>query len=178
MIYKLILVMVLAVSINILSSDKKEIKSDNNSANFVINKKGGDKAPDFALKSVDGKTVKLSDFKGKVVIIDFWATWCPPCRRGIPDLVDIQKEFKKQVVIIGISLDRDKTIKDVPDFVKNYGINYPVVYGDDQVTIDYGGIRSIPTSFVIDKKGNVVDSHIGLVDKDVFVKKIKELLKK
>jgi thiol-disulfide isomerase/thioredoxin len=136
-----------------------------------------DKAPEFTLKSVDGKTVKLSDYKGKVVIIDFWATWCPPCRRGIPDLVSIQKEFKDKVVIIGISLDREKTIKDVPGFVKNNEINYPVVYGDDKVVIDYGGIQSIPTSFVVDKNGTVVDMHVGLVSKDTFVNKIKELLK-
>jgi cytochrome c biogenesis protein CcmG/thiol:disulfide interchange protein DsbE len=178
MIYRLIIVLVLAVSISVLSSDKNEIKTYNNSKTNILNSKDDDKAPNFALKSVKGKTVKLSDYKGKIVIIDFWATWCPPCRKGIPDLVAIQKEFKKSVVVIGISLDGDKTIKDVPDFVKNYKINYPVVYGNDQVTIDYGGIRSIPTSFIVDKKGNVVDSHIGLVDKDVYVKKIKELLKK
>ncbi len=136
------------------------------------------KAPDFSLKSVDGKVVKFSDFKNKIVIVDFWATWCPPCRRGIPDLISIQNEFKNDVVIIGISLDGDKTIKDVPGFIKDYGINYPVVYGDEKTVIAYGGIEAIPTSFVIDKKGNIVDQHVGLVDKNVYVNKIKELLKK
>ena len=178
MINRLILILVLAVSINILSSDRTEVKNSSDIKNVLTVKDEGDKAPNFALKSVDGKTVKLSDYKGKIVIIDFWATWCPPCRRGIPDLISIQKEFKKDVVVIGVSLDAEKTIKDVPGFIKDYGINYPIVYGDDKITIDYGGIRSIPTSFVVDKKGNVVDSHIGLVDKDVFVSKIKELLKK
>ncbi|HQF42191.1 MAG TPA: TlpA disulfide reductase family protein [Ignavibacteriaceae bacterium] len=136
------------------------------------------KAPDFSLKSIDGKVIKFSDYKNKVVIIDFWATWCPPCRRGIPDLISIQKEFKNDVVIIGISLDGDKTIKDVPGFVKAYGINYPVVYGDEKTVTAYGGIQAIPTSFVIDKKGNIVDQHVGLVDKSIYVSKIKELLKK
>lgn len=178
MVNRLILILVLAVSINILSSDRTEVKNSSDIKNVLTVKDEGDKAPNFALKSVDGKTVKLSDYKGKIVIIDFWATWCPPCRRGIPDLISIQKEFKKDVVVIGVSLDAEKTIKDVPGFIKDYGINYPIVYGDDKITIDYGGIRSIPTSFVIDKKGNVVDSHIGLVDKNVFVSKIKELLKK
>ena len=178
MINRLILILILAVSINILSSDRTEVKNSSDIKNVLTVKDEGDKAPNFALKSVDGKTVKLSDYKGKIVIIDFWATWCPPCRRGIPDLISIQKEFKKDVVVIGVSLDAEKTIKDVPGFIKDYGINYPIVYGDDKITIDYGGIRSIPTSFVVDKKGNVVDSHIGLVDKDVFVSKIKELLKK
>jgi len=178
MIYRLILVFIFLVSTTVFSSDKKEVKANNNSTNIFVKSKDSNKAPNFALKSVKGKTVKLSDYKGKIVIIDFWATWCPPCRKGIPDLVAIQKEFKKSVVIIGISLDGDKTIKDVPKFVKDYKINYPVVYGNNQVTIDYGGIRSIPTSFIIDKKGNVVDSHIGLVDKEIYVEKIKELLKK
>ncbi len=136
------------------------------------------KAPNFSLKSVDGKTVNLSDYTGKIVIIDFWATWCPPCRKGIPDLVSIQKEFKKDVVIIGISLDDPQTVKEVPGFVKEYGVNYPVVYGDEKVVNAFGGIRSIPTAFIIDKKGNIVDKHIGLVPKDTYVNKIKELLKK
>ena len=137
----------------------------------------GSKAAEFSLKSVDGKTIKLSQFKGKIVIIDFWATWCPPCRKGIPDLIAIQKEYKKDVVVIGISVDQEKTKADVPGFVKNYGINYPVVYFDDKVVQDYGGISAIPTSFVVAQSGNIVDQHVGLVSKDVFVNKIKSLLK-
>jgi cytochrome c biogenesis protein CcmG/thiol:disulfide interchange protein DsbE len=175
---KLILVTLFALSINVLSSDTgRDFTKNNNSENTVTINISADKAPDFALKSVDGKTVRLSDYKGKVVIIDFWATWCPPCRKGIPDLISIQKEFKKKVVVIGISLDAEKTLKDVPGFIKEYKINYPIVYGDDKVVADYGGIQGIPTAFVIDKKGNVVDKHVGLVPKDTYVKKIKELLK-
>lgn len=172
---KIILIFILALSVNAFSGDNKLNKiatSDN-----IIVKFDGEKAPDFSLKSVDGKTVKLSDFKGKIVIIDFWATWCPPCRRGIPDLVAIQNEFKDKVVIVGISLDREKTIKDVPGFVKDYGINYPIVYGDEKVVTSYGGIQSIPTSFIVDKKGNVADMHVGLVSKETYTNKIKELLK-
>lgn len=174
--YKMIkyfLALTILLSVNTFSSDfmNHAVSADKNIS------LSSDKAPDFSLKSVDGKTVKLSDYKGKVVIIDFWATWCPPCRKGIPDLISIQNEFKDKVVIIGISLDREKTIKDVPGFVKSYGINYPVVYGDDKVVTDYGGIQSIPTAFVIDKNGNIADSHVGLTDKDTYVNKIKELLK-
>ena len=86
-------------------------------------------------------------------------------------------EFKDKVVIVGISLDREKTIKDVPGFVKDYGINYPIVYGDEKVVTSYGGIQSIPTSFIVDKKGNVADMHVGLVSKETYTNKIKELLK-
>ena len=166
---------VLAIILSV-SAYSYDLRNQSTETNVIVTLKD-DKAPEFSLKSVDGKTVKLSDYKGKVVIIDFWATWCPPCRKGIPDLISIQNEFKDKVVIIGISLDREKTIKDVPGFVKNNGINYPVVYGDDKVIIDYVGIQSIPTSFVVDKNGTVVDMHVGLVSKDTFVNKIKELLK-
>ncbi|MCK9209725.1 MAG: TlpA family protein disulfide reductase [Ignavibacteriaceae bacterium] len=135
------------------------------------------KAPNFSLKSVDGKTVKLSDYKNKVVLIDFWATWCPPCRKGIPDLIELQKEFKKDFVVLGISVDSD-TKGDVPSFIKNYGINYPIVYGDESTAKLFGGVSGIPTSFLIDRKGNIVDKHVGLVPKETFVTTIKSLLKK
>jgi len=133
------------------------------------------KAPDFTLKGLDGKEVKLSDFKNKVVILDFWATWCPPCRKGIPDLIELQKEFKKDLVVIGISLDTDSK-EDVPGFVKNYGINYHVVYGDGKVVNAYGGVSAIPTSFIIDKKGNVQNKHVGLIAKEILQKEIKSLI--
>ncbi|MDY0082845.1 MAG: TlpA disulfide reductase family protein [Ignavibacteriaceae bacterium] len=168
--------MLLINSFTINSSEfSKPSNTDNSSVEINLVDK---KAPDFSLKSVDGKEIKFSDYKDKVVIIDFWATWCPPCRRGIPDLISIQNEFKNDVVIVGISLDGDKTIKDVPGFVKEYGINYPVVYGDEKTVTAYGGIQAIPTSFVIDKKGNIVDQHVGLVDINVYVNKINDLLKK
>ena len=134
------------------------------------------KAPDFSLKSVDGKTVKLSDYKNKVVLIDFWATWCPPCRRGIPDLIELQKEFKKDLVVLGISVDSD-TKGDVPAFVKGYGINYPIVYGDQGTAKLFGGVSGIPTSFLVDKKGNIVDKHVGLVPKETLAIGIKKLIK-
>lgn len=138
---------------------------------------GDKKASNFTLKSTDGKEIKLSDYKGKIVILDFWATWCGPCRRGVPELISIQKEFKDDVVIIGISLDAESTKDDIKPFMKEMGINYPIVYGDDKVVTDFGGIEAIPTSFVIDRQGNIVDQHVGLVSKDVFTNKIKELKK-
>ena len=135
------------------------------------------KAPEFTLPSTDGKTIRLSDYKGKVVIVDFWATWCGPCRKGIPDLIEIQKEFGKDVVVIGISLDAD-TKKDVVPFIQNIGINYPVAYGTLEVTQQYGGVEAIPTSFVINKTGKIVDKHVGLVPKSDYTDLIKKLLKK
>lgn len=134
-------------------------------------------APDFTLKSSEGKTIKLSDFKGKVVIIDFWATWCPPCRKGIPDLIDLKKKYgSKGFEVIGISVDSDNTKNDVVPFIKTNGINYPVAYVESSVIESYGGIQSIPTSFVIDKKGKIVASYVGITPKATYENHIKKLL--
>jgi cytochrome c biogenesis protein CcmG, thiol:disulfide interchange protein DsbE len=181
------IIILITLSFNILGCEKSNDKlTKQNSATNTVTKEvvsstitniSDDKAPGFSLKSVDGKVINLSDYKDKVVIIDFWATWCPPCRKGIPDLISIQNDFKDEIVIIGISLDGEKTINDVPAFVKNFGINYPILYGDEKVVTAYGGIDGIPTAFVVDKKGNVVDKHVGLVDKKVYINKIKELLR-
>jgi cytochrome c biogenesis protein CcmG/thiol:disulfide interchange protein DsbE len=134
-------------------------------------------APDFTLTSTSDKTIKLSDYKGKIIIVDFWATWCPPCRRGIPDLIEIQKQYGKDVVVIGISMDTDSK-SDVVPFVQQMGINYPVAYATSGVVQSYGGVESIPSSFVIDKNGNIVDTHIGLVPKSDFTSLIDKLLRK
>jgi len=133
------------------------------------------KAPDFTLVDTEGKKISLSDYAGKVVIVDFWATWCPPCRRGIPDLIDIQKQFKNKVAVIGISVDTDTKSKVVP-FMKTMGINYPVVFANSDVVQSYGGIEAIPTSFIIDKKGNISNQHVGLTDKSVLIDEINKLL--
>lgn len=134
------------------------------------------KAPSFTLLSVDGKKVSLSDFKGKIVIVDFWATWCPPCRKSIPDLVALQKKFKNYLAVIGISVDMD-TKENVAPFVKNNGINFTVLYATPDVIQAYGNINAIPTSFIIDKHGDIAFQHIGLTAKSVFINEIKKLLK-
>ncbi len=151
---------------------------------FIINNTNGEPEegpypPNYNTVSTD--VVSLSDFKGKVVILDFWATWCPPCRKGIPDLIELKKEFKdKGVEIIGISLDSftkgGATKDDVIPFIKDYGINYPILVGDMNVAQQYGGIRSIPTSFVIDKEGYILSYYQGLIPKEQYVKDINKAL--
>jgi len=174
--------MILLLTTAILGCQKTRESNDpetrlSDTTNNVKTKNTNNLAPDFTLKLTDGKDIKLSDHKGKIIIIDFWATWCPPCRRGIPDLVEIQKKYQKDVLIIGISLDNE-TKPDVVPFIKQYGINYPVVYGTMEVIKAYGNIQAIPTSFVVDQSGQIVDKHIGLVDKSAYINKITELLKK
>lgn len=133
-------------------------------------------AADWNLKNLDGKSVKLSDFKGKVVILDFWATWCPPCREEIPGFIELQKQYgDKGLTVIGISLDQGGS-EVVSAFVKAEKINYPIVLGDEAVAHNYGDIQAIPTTFIIDPNGNIVGAHQGATDKSVFEDEIKKLL--
>jgi peroxiredoxin len=134
-------------------------------------------APEWQLKDPDGQPVKLSDFKGKVVILDFWATWCPPCRAEIPGFVALQKQYAAQgLTVVGVSLDT-AGVSVVKSFMKNLGMNYPVVIGDEKIAADYGGVSAIPTTFVIDRNGNIVTSHQGYASQVVFESEIRPLLK-
>lgn len=129
------------------------------------------------LTTTSGQKIKLSDYKGKVVLVDFWATWCPPCRKGIPDLISLKNEFKgKDFEVIGVSVDQENTVNDVVPFIQQYGINYPVVYYDPMALASFGAVESIPTSFILDKSGKVVSSYVGLTEKSNFEKDIKKAL--
>lgn len=135
------------------------------------------KANDFALKrSADGKTVKLSDMKGKVRLVDFWATWCPPCKEEIPGFISLQKKYQaKGLEIIGVSVDRGGPAV-VNAFVKDSGINYTSLMSDSATETAYGGIRSIPTTFLIDREGNIVKKYLGARPTEEFEADIKALL--
>ena len=135
------------------------------------------KAPNFLLKTYDGKNIELASLKGKIVVINFWATWCPPCRAEIPDFIKVYDENKsKGLEIVGIALDEDGWMK-VNPFVEKNKINYPVVLGTSDVVQQYGGIEGIPTTFIVDKKGFVVDHQVGMMSKKMLEQKIKALLK-
>ncbi len=127
-------------------------------------------APDFTLKDLSGKDVSLKDFQGKVVLVDFWATWCPPCRNSIPELVGLQERYRDQgLVIIGISLDDPVKADDrfLIAFKKENRINYPILRGGGifRVVEDYFGDEKlgIPTMYIIDRKGVIVDRHVGFI---------------
>jgi cytochrome c biogenesis protein CcmG/thiol:disulfide interchange protein DsbE len=135
----------------------------------------GERAPDFTLSDINGKQVSLSDFSGKVVILDFFASWCPPCRQEIPDFIALEKAYsEKGFAMLGVAL---VNVSDARDFAGKYDINYPVLVDDGNVSNLYGPIRSIPTTFVLDKSGKVAKLYIGYRPKSVFEADIKELLK-
>jgi peroxiredoxin len=135
------------------------------------------KAPDFALKDVSGKTVKLSDFRGKVVLLNFWATWCGPCKIEIPWFIDFQQAFKdRKFVILGVSLDDDGW-DSVKPYMEAKKINYPVVIGNDEMQLLYGGIDALPTTFIIDRAGRIASVHQGLISKSEYEDEILDLLR-
>ncbi len=132
-------------------------------------------APDFALKDENGKTVHLSDYRGKVVLLNFWATWCGPCKIEIPWFVDFERRLKDQgFAVIGVSMDEDGW-QAVKPFISELGVNYRVLLGDDSIAREYGGIDSLPTSFVIDRDGRIAAVHIGLVSKSRYENDLKQL---
>lgn len=143
-------------------------------SNLFGGKKDYKKAPDFRLISIKGDTITLSDFKGHVIFLNFWATWCPPCRAEIPALKKIYEKYRERgFTIIGVALDDPEKVK---NFSVREKINYPVVYGDTKVEKDYGGIFAIPTTFVIDKNGFIVQKIVGARTEKEFEEVVKSLL--
>lgn len=135
----------------------------------------GNKAPDFTLADMDGKSVSLSDYEGKVIILNFWATWCAPCREEIPGFIELQTKYNEDLVILGISVDQDGPTV-VPRFAERFGINYPVLYANSKVVSDYGGITGIPTSFVLDRDLVIQRLYVGYRPSFVFERDVQSLI--
>ena len=132
-------------------------------------------APDFTLSQLSGQPLKLSDYRGKVVLLDFWATWCEPCRVETPFFVELQKKYADQgLQIIGVSMD------DSPDpvhgFYQQFKMNYPVVMGNAKLGEEYGGVLGLPIAFLLDREGRIRAKHMGATDASIFEKEIANLL--
>ena len=134
-----------------------------------------DPAPDFKLTTLDGKPVTLADSHGKVILLNFWATWCGPCRAEIPDLIELQNKYKDKLQILGLVVDDDDADA-IKEFVEKFGINYPVAISSNDIRFQYGGIAALPTSFVLDSEGRIVQKHEGLRDPLLYETEIRSLL--
>jgi len=132
-------------------------------------------APDFKVAGLDGKDVTLADSKGKVILVNFWATWCGPCRAEIPDLVELQKKYKDRLQILGLVVDDDDQDA-IKEFAEKFGINYPVAIASNEIRMQYGGIPALPTSFMLDAEGRIVQKHEGLRDPVLYETEIRALL--
>ena len=136
----------------------------------------GAPAPNLILKDLQGKTVKLADLKGKVVIVDFWATWCQPCTIMIPWFIEFQKRYGDQgLAIVGVAMD-DEGLEAVKPYVEKAKMNYTVLIGNEETADAWGGIFGLPTSFVIDRQGRIQARHVGLISRDTFEQDIRSLL--
>jgi thiol-disulfide isomerase/thioredoxin len=133
-------------------------------------------APDFTLESLDGKSMRLSDLRGKAVLLNFWATWCSPCKIEMPWFIDLQKQYGAQgLQIVGVAMD-DSSKEDISKFAKDMGVNYPVLLGKEAVGDAYGGVPALPESFFIGRDGKIVDKIIGLKGKAEIEDSIKKAL--
>ncbi len=133
-------------------------------------------AADFSLRDIDGKTVKLSDYRGKVVLLNFWATWCGPCKVEIPWFMEFEQRYKDRgFAVLGVAMD-DEGWAVVKPYLQENRVNYRVVVGNDEVSSKYGGIDSLPTTMIVDRQGDIAATHIGLISKDAYENDIARLL--
>jgi cytochrome c biogenesis protein CcmG, thiol:disulfide interchange protein DsbE len=131
-------------------------------------------APDFALTDLSGRPLRLSDYRGKVVILDFWATWCEPCKEEIPHLIEMQNKYSAQgLQVLGVSMDDDQP--PVVKFQQQFKMNYPVAVGDSKLADQYGGILGLPITFVIDRQGRIISRHVGATNPSVLETEIQKL---
>jgi thiol-disulfide isomerase/thioredoxin len=132
--------------------------------------------PPFLVNDVTGQVISSAAFRGKVVIVNFWATWCPPCREEIPELVDLQTRYKDQLQIIGVSVDEDVPASAVKRFADKFEINFPVVMASPALVREYEGASALPTNFVINRDGRVVQKHVGVFPEELYDLEIRSLL--
>ncbi|MGB9234368.1 MAG: TlpA disulfide reductase family protein [Terriglobales bacterium] len=133
-------------------------------------------APDFELRAIDGGSLRLSQLRGKAVLLNFWATYCEPCKVEMPWFVQLQKEYGPQgFQVVGVAMD-DASTDDIAKFAKDMGVNYPILVGKEAISVIYGGVNVLPTTFFLDRDGKVVAREFGLQSRSVFVDHIKDAL--
>ncbi|HYL15476.1 MAG TPA: redoxin domain-containing protein [Terriglobales bacterium] len=176
---KLTSIVVLVVAIGVTGVLVTRFRSSRHASASVTElslARSGQMAPDFKLESLDGKTVHLSDLRGKAVLLNFWATWCVPCKIEMPWFEQLQKQYGPQgLQVIGIAMD-DADKADIADFAKNLGVDYPILLGKESVGEAYGGVQFLPATFYVGRDGKVVDKVFGLKGRDEIEGNVKKAL--
>ena len=130
--------------------------------------------PALSMQDLDGRTITTDDLRGKVILVNFWATWCGPCRAEIPDLIKLQARYPDHLQVIGVSAD-EGPVQVVEDFATEFGINYPIVLSTPELGRAFPGVMALPTSFIIDPEGRVVQTHVGLISPGVLEQEVRFL---
>jgi thiol-disulfide isomerase/thioredoxin len=157
------------------SDNSADDSSDGDSPKAIRLVRDPSPAPPFLLTDLDGQPISTAAYHGKVVLINFWATWCPPCNEEIPEMITLADKYKDNLQIIGVSMDDDPPEK-VRAFARAHNMNYPIVMGSDKLSEEYGGVDALPTTFVLDTNGRVVQKHMGLYPPEVYDGEIHALL--
>ena len=159
-----------------LATGKYLDRTHRRGAPVLVGDVSGITAPNFELATLDGQRVKLSDYRGKAVLLNFWATWCGPCKVEMPWFVELQKKYGNDgLVILGIAMDDSETPK-IAEFASEMGVNYPVLLGTDKVSEAYGNVEFLPTSFYIDREGKIVGKGTGLLGRNEIEQNVQKAL--
>lgn len=150
----------------------KNVNDDSRIIRFASNPQP---APPFLVNDINGNVISTADWTGKIVVLNFWATWCPPCREEIPELIALADRYKDRLVVIGVSMD-DSDPAEVKQFAQAMKMTYPIVMASREMISEYGGVPALPTSFVINKEGRIVQKHVGLFPTEVYEGEIRALL--
>ena len=157
-------------------ANRNNATNDNGTLRVIRFAKNPLPAPPFLVNDLDGNFVSTAAWRGKVVMLNFWATWCPPCREEIHELISLANRYKDRLQIIGVSMDDDATPEDVKAFVHKAGINYPIVMGSQNIAAEYGGVPALPSSFILSTDGHVVQKHVGLYPVRVYENEVRALI--
>jgi thiol-disulfide isomerase/thioredoxin len=172
----LVFVALLVAILAMLASGKYLDRNRKHATVKLVGEVRGVPAPDFELTALDGKRVKLSDYRGKAVLLNFWATWCSPCKVEMPWFVELQKQYGSDgLVILGIAMDDSEAPK-IAAFASELGVNYPVLLGTDQVSEEYGNVEFLPTSFYIDRGGKIIGKGTGLLGRKEIEENVRKAL--
>ena len=170
------LVLVVVITAMLVAGRKKNGVSANSGSKITEGAFKGKPAPEISLETLDGKTMKLTDLRGKAVVLNFWATWCSPCKAEMPWFVDFQKQYAGDgLQIVGVAMD-DSAKEDIDKFAKQMGVNYPVVLGKESLAEQYGGVEFLPTTFYIDRSGNIQERVFGIVDRQEAEASMKKVM--